>query len=253
MEESVRETARGQNASDARPPRRGWRRPLMRRRWTRTPAAKDLGRMTSRTDLRHCEKGAREKLRPRCAHRSGTGAPNGQQPKNRPKHSRASYFGWSLAQPSAAASRQGGRMRLGQELAFALTDPPQSLTLTRSPRRRLKKGSAAILERATRWPQTCSQIQRHVPRVHPPRALGRVQTDSPPRSTTPETTAMGPTAFGAARAAKTLGARSSSRGRAHRTEASGQPWSLLASETDATVRSWIKAGTLAASRRAHRP
>jgi len=58
MEESVRETARGQNASDARPPRRGWRRPLMRRRWTRTPAAKDLGRMTSRTDLRHCEKGA---------------------------------------------------------------------------------------------------------------------------------------------------------------------------------------------------
>ena len=114
--------------------------------------------LRSRYEMRHGTSRGREKLRPRCAHRSGTGAPNGQKPKNRPKHSRASSFGWSLAQPSAAASRQGGRMRLGPELAFALTDPPQSLTLTRSPRRRLKKGSAAILERATRWPQTCSIV-----------------------------------------------------------------------------------------------
>jgi hypothetical protein len=111
----------------------------------------------------------RKKLRPRCAHRSGPGAPNGQKAE-----SSEALAGSLLRLVVGAAVSAGGPDAVGAGAGLRLDRSPAEPDANTLTSTSAQEGSAATLERAHALaPDVLDrppQIQRHVPRVHPPTA-----------------------------------------------------------------------------------
>jgi len=130
--------------------------------------------LRSRYEMRHGTSRGREKLRPRCAHRSGTGAPNGQKPKNRPKHSAGILLrlvvGAALSRSVSAGRPDAVGAGVGLRLDGSPAEPDANTLTSTSAQEGLcrhpREGHALAPDVLDRPPQ----IQRHVPRVHPPAA-----------------------------------------------------------------------------------